>query len=106
MSANIEVQFRACIRGETIFIGIIDVDTIADIKFIIILCNHFDLGALTFCDACSEGTYSLVDMVDKKTTCKYCGNRKEIETCSADQIKLNKGILLFMDLKIVVNHYT
>ncbi len=98
MTANIEIRFRACSRGETIFIGIIDVDTIADITIIIILCNHFDLGALTFCDACSEGTYSLVDMVDKKTKCEYCGNRKEIETCSADQIKLNKGILLIIDL--------
>jgi hypothetical protein len=98
LTANIEVQFRACIRGETIFNGIIDIDTIADIAIIIILCNHIDLGASMFCDACSEGTYSLVDMVDKKTTCKYCGNRKEIETCSADQIKLNKGILFFIDL--------
>ena len=48
-----------------------------------------------FCDACSEGTYSLVDMVDEKTKCEYCGNRKEIDTCGADQIKLKKGWLLF-----------
>ena len=98
MTANIEVQFRACSRGETIFKGIIDVDTIADITIKIIPCNHIDLGAFMFCDACSEGTYSLVDMVDKKTTCEYCGNRKEIDTCSAGQIKLKKGILLIIDL--------
>ena len=98
MKANIEVQFRACSRGETIFKGIIDIDTIADITIIIIPCNHIDLGAFMFCDACSEGTYSLVNAVDGTTKCEYCGNRKEIETCSADQIKLNKGTLLFMDL--------
>ncbi len=51
-----------------------------------------------FCDICSEGTYSLVDMVDKKTTCEYCGNRKEVDTCSAGQIKLKKGIFLFIGL--------
>jgi hypothetical protein len=95
LTANIEVQFRACSRGETIFKGIIDVDTIADITIIIIACNHIDLGAFMFCDACSQGTYSLVDMVDEKTKCEYCGNRKEIDTCSADQIKLKKGWLLF-----------
>ena len=98
MTANIEVKFRVCSRGETIFKGIIDVDTIADITIIIIPCNHIDLGAFMFCDACSEGTYSLVNAVDGTTKCEYCGNRKEIETCSADQIKLNKGTLLFMDL--------
>ena len=98
MTANIEVKFRACSRGETIFKGIIDIDTIADITIIIIPCDHIDLGAFMFCDACSEGTYSLVNAVDGTTKCEYCGNRKEIETCSADQIKLNKGTLLFMDL--------
>ena len=95
MKANIEVQFRACSRGETIFKGIVDVDTIADITIIIIPWNHIDLGVFMFCDACSEGTYSLVDMVDEKTKCEYCGNRKEIDTCGADQIKLKKGLLLF-----------
>ena len=98
MTANIEVQFRECSRGETIFKGIVDVDTIADITIIIIPYNHIDLGAFMFCDACSEGTYSLVDMVDDTTKCEYCGSNKKIDTCSAGQIKLNKGILLFMDL--------
>ena len=97
MTANIEVQFRACSRGETIFKGIIDVDTIADITIKIIPCNHIDLGAFMFCDACSEGTYSLVNTVDEKTNCEYCGNRKEIDTCSADQIRLKKGNLLIID---------
>ena len=90
MTANIEVQFRACSRGETIFKGIIDVDTIADITIIIIPRNHIDLGAFMFCDACSEGTYSLVDMVDDTTKCEYCGSNKKIDTCSAGQIKLKK----------------
>ena len=62
---------------------------------IIIPCNHIDLGAFKFCDACSEGTYSLANTVDDTTKCEYCGNREEIETCIADQIKLKKGWLLF-----------
>ena len=62
---------------------------------IIIPCHNIVLGAFKFCDACSEGTYSLVNTVDEKTKCEYCGNRKEIDTCSADQIKLKKGWLLF-----------
>ena len=95
MTANIEVQFRACSRGETIFKGIVNVDTIADITIIIIPYNHIDLGAFMFCDACSEGTYSLVNTVDDTTKCEYCGNRKEITNCSADQINLKKGWLLF-----------
>ena len=95
MTANIEVQFRACSRGETIFKGIVNVDTIADITIIIIPYNHIDLGAFMFCDACSEGTYSLVNTVDDTTKCEYCGNRKEITNCSADQINLKKGLLLF-----------
>ena len=98
MTANIEVQFRACSRGETIFKGIVDTDTIPDITIIIIPCNHIDLGAFMFCDACSEGTYSLVDMVDDTTKCEYCGSNKKIDTCSAGQIKLRKGILLIIDL--------
>ena len=95
MTANIEVKFRACRRGEAIFKGIIGVDTIVDITIIIIPYNHIDLGAFMFCDACSEGTYSLVNTVDDTTKCEYCGNRKEIYTCSADQIKLKKGLFLF-----------
>jgi len=67
LTANIEVQFRACSRGETIF-----------------------KGAFMFCDACSEGTYSLVNTIDEKTKCEYCGNRKEIDTCNAGQIMLKK----------------
>ena len=106
MTANIEVQFRACSRGETIFKGIVDTDTIPDITIIIIPCNRIDLGAFMFCDACSEGTYSLVDMVDDTTKCEYCGSNKKIDTCSAGQIKLNKGILLIIGLQIVVNCYT
>jgi len=78
VTGNVEVQFRPCRRGEAIFKGIVHDDTISDI-----------------CAACSEGTYSLVNTVDEKTKCEYCGNRKEIDTCSADQIKLKKGILLF-----------
>ena len=95
MTANIEVQFRACSRGETIFKGIVDTDTIPDITIIIIPCNHIVLGAFKFCDACSRGTYSLENTVNELTECKYCGNRKEITSCSADQIKLKKGLLLF-----------
>ncbi len=92
MTANVQVQFRECRRGETIsiFDGIVDVDTMADIHS---PCNHIDLGVFMFCDACSQGTYSLVNNVDEKTKCKYCGSNKEIETCSADQIKLKKGWL-------------
>lgn len=59
-----------------------------------------------FCEACSEGTYSLVNTVDETTTCKYCGDNEKITNCRADEINLKKGISLIIDWYIVVNHLT
>lgn len=49
-----------------------------------------------FCEACSEGTYSLKKTVDETTTCKYCGDNEKITNCRADEINLKKGISLII----------
>jgi len=68
LETNILVKFRACQEGEII-----------------------SQGAYIICQACAEGTYSLVSNVTLNTYCKYCGSYDQIMQCEKNVINLNQG---------------
>jgi len=57
----------------------------------IMLLVFSQLGAYIICQACAEGTYSLVSNVTLDTNCKYCGSYDQIMQCEKNIINLNQG---------------